>query len=367
MYMKTEREFIFGEQSFLLDRYPPTTQKSLQAWSSADELLIEFAKSRIGNVAIYGDVFGALAVSINTADPVLIINAQSQKKSIDANLRRNFGEDISDRTAFPMGKLPCFFHSILIRVPKSLGMFELYLQQASVHLGCGGQIACGFMTKYFTPRLLTIASKYFNVVEQSRAEKKARLLFLSAPKELVSHEPLIKTISTDWGLQLRQYYGVFSADHIDNASLFLIDHLHVSPSEHAVLDMASGNGVLSCAVLHSNPSAQMYLVDDLWLAVESSKFNVPGAVFVWDDTLDQFETSMFDLIVSNPPFHFGYETNIEVSLRLFTQAARCLKRSGRFLMVANKHLNYEIHLSKIFMEVKVIAENDKYIIYESSH
>ncbi|WP_417238930.1 methyltransferase, partial [Bizionia sp.] len=72
----------------------------------------------------------------------------------------------------------------------------------------------------------------------------------------------------------------------------------------------------------------------------------------------------FDLVVSNPPFHFEHENNIEVALKLFTGVENCLKNGERFLLVANSHLNYSTHLTKLFTSVSVLKQNKKFQIIE---
>ena len=116
-----------------------------------------------------------------------------------------------------------------------------------------------------------------------------------------------------------------------------------------------------------NPDAEIYYVDDSFLAIESSKFNVntEKSQFQWNDGLEDFEDSFFDLAISNPPFHFEFETNIEVSINLFKQVHRCLKTGGRFRSVASKHLNFKTHLDPLFTSTKIIAETTKFVVYES--
>ncbi len=352
--------------SYQLDRYPHTDQKSLQAWCSADELLLQWADEHHGKTAIYGDAFGALAVCLSGREPVSVLVAQSQHKALRMNALTNGCEQKLSNIAFPLGPLPAQYQSVLMRIPKSLDLFELYLQQASAHLAPGGGIACGFMIKYFTSGLVEIAEKYFEQVQQSQAQRKARLLILSSPR-VRDNEPLVHAVQAPWGQMLRQHYGVFSSGHVDYASQFLIENLTVAPHELQVLDLASGNGVLAAAVLQSNPDARLTLIDDSWLAIQSSMLNIPdsAAQFVWDDTLGQLRRQAFDLIITNPPFHFGHETNIEVSLNLFVQASQCLRPGGRLVIVANRHLNYATHLQRMFRSVSVLNENEKFVIYES--
>ncbi len=105
-----------------------------------------------------------------------------------------------------------------------------------MHLAEGGTVACGFMTKYFTPNLAAIAQKYFDRSEQSPASRKARTLILSSPKAS-EYKPLTNTVEAPWGQALKQYFGVFSSGHVDYASQFLIDNLTVAPNEQDVLDL----------------------------------------------------------------------------------------------------------------------------------
>jgi len=162
----------------------------------------------------------------------------------------------------------------------------------------------------------------------------------------------------------KQYAGVFSSDHIDYATQFLLEHLKLNETDSKILDLASGNGVIAHQIKAQKPDAEVHLLDDSFLAVESSKLNVEDVSFHWNESLEDFNAKSFDLIVSNPPFHFEYENNIEVSLNLFIQAQRCLKENGRFLLVANQHLNYKTHLDKIFGSCSITAENDKFVVYD---
>jgi 16S rRNA G1207 methylase RsmC len=175
---------------------------------------------------------------------------------------------------------------------------------------------------------------------------------------------VINTI--DWkGNTLQQFYGVFSSGKIDIGTQYFLEDLAIREDEVQILDLASGNGVIADEALQLNPKAQLTLLDDAVLAVESSKLNVSEtAQFVCDDDLLQLPKNHYDLVLSNPPFHFEYENNIEVSLHLFEQVHSCLKTNGRFLLVANKHLNYRTHLEKYFAQVLQVKSNEKFEVLE---
>lgn len=358
-------KYTYNERDFDIKRYPSTTNKSLQPWNAADELTLEFIKNLKEvpeSPVLINDRFGFLATTLFKLQPLSVVNHKSHQKAIERNYIAN-SLVLKSRTIYtPLESLPDIDLGV-IKIPKSLEAFDLYLQILHSSLKENGVIVCGFMTKYFTPQLLQISSKYFEDIQQTKAKKKARLLILKNKKE-VKHQTLTLKIKFD-NKEYIQYPGVFSSDHIDYATQFLLEHLTVKESEHIILDLASGNGVIADHILNQQPSSEVHLMDDSYLAVESSKLNVnEGAYFHWNDTLENFEDRYLDLVVSNPPFHFEYETNIEVTLGLFRQVYRCLKESGRFVLVSNKHLNYKTHLDKLFETCSIISENDKFIIYE---
>jgi len=222
-------------------------------------------------------------------------------------------------------------------------------------------VVCCFMTKYFSKSSLKIAEYYFEDVEQSMAWKKSRLLILRKPKKDILYKELINTISYQ-NTKLFQFYGVFSSGGIDIGTQFLLEHLSVKEDEKNILDLASGNGIIAHSILESYPDKSLTLVDDFNLAIASSELNItkPDTSFYCSNTLEDFSDQTFDLVVSNPPFHFEFENNIEVSISLFESVKRVLKKEGRFLLVANKHLNYKTHLDLFFVDVSIVASNDRF-------
>ncbi len=167
----------------------------------------------------------------------------------------------------------------------------------------------------------------------------------------------------------KQYYGVFSANNIDQATQFLIENIKVDPKATCALDLASGNGVIAHTIRKHNSSAEIHLVDDAYLAVESSKLNLSdeNSHHHFSDSLENFPPAFFDLVISNPPYHFDYETNIEIALGLFKQVKKHLKPDGHFQMVSAKSLNFKTHLTKLFSSVYVLQENDKFVIYDCTN
>ena len=355
-----ENSIVFSSNTYQLKRYPKTTDQSLRAYSSAELLILDYVKNKkVKTYHFFNDRFGVFNVVLGAENNKTIWTYASQKKAILQNLTlNNLSVSIDFKT--PLDDL----HEVdvaLLKVPKSLELFELFLHQIYLASNSETEVICGFMTKYFSTSMLKIASKYFDELEQTKAWKKARLLVLKKPKPKVEQKQLINTISFNQ-IQLKQYYGVFSSGGIDIGTRFFLENLKVPVGELNVLDLASGNGVIATEVIKQNSKAKLTLIDDFNLAIESSKLNISNknTRFVCDDVLNNLQESSFDLVVSNPPFHFEHENNIEVALNLFRGVGKILVPKGEFWLVANKHLNYKTHLLKVFVNVQLIESNSKF-------
>ncbi len=361
--MGNKVEVSFKE--YCLERYPETSDKSLRAWSNAELLVLDYiSKKKVNRVHLFNDRFGVWNCTLNTKEVTTVWTYASQQKAISKNLQlNNLPVKVNYKTPLDVLK---DVELALIKIPKSLELFELFLQQIHKSSNNEIEVVCGFMTKYFSPSFLKIAENYFGEVEQSKAWKKARLLILKQPKPIIKYEELLNSFIWKEN-EYKQYYGVFSSGSIDIGTQFFLEHLKIKEEERKVLDLASGNGVIARWITEQHSKVEVTLVDDFNLAIASSRLNVKNqnASFVCNDSLMNFEDNSFDLVVSNPPFHFEYENNIEVTLSLFKDVYRILKPEGRLVLVANSHLNYSTHLLKLFKVVNIVQQNKKFQIIES--
>lgn len=365
-------KYRFLEKDYKLERYPTTSNRSLRPVSAADELLIGYVEKCGGGVQsplIQHDRFGVLATVLDDLNPQFVATFSSQQKAFLQQVERN--GLVGERSVLSPLEMPEETGLGLMRIPKSLQLFELYLAQfaqAVNHYKRNGEavLVAGFMTRHFTPALLKVASRYAEEVNQSRAEKKARYLELKGFRKDVATPDELLTEITFKDQVLRQYYGVFSAGKIDYATQFLLDYLESNPldltADFYFLDLACGNGIIARELLRMYPLAKGLALDDFSLATSSAKMNLPEdrASVLLNDKLEDIEANSLDLVVTNPPFHFGYETNIEVSLGLFRQAKKVLKADGKLLIVANRHLNYSTHLRQLYTSVTLLERSDKF-------
>ncbi|MEC9163297.1 MAG: 23S rRNA (guanine(1835)-N(2))-methyltransferase, partial [Pseudomonadota bacterium] len=96
-------EFIFADRQFSLIRYPEKHQHiSLQAWDSADELVIEHIESLLseaslsigsgdndGSMMIFNDDFGALGCWFSHLAPYWVSDSYISLRSLSENLKAN--------------------------------------------------------------------------------------------------------------------------------------------------------------------------------------------------------------------------------------------------------------------------------------
>ncbi len=350
---------------FPLKRYDLSEDKSLRAWSTADEYLLKAyseLKEKPENLALYNDRFGYLSCHLNTQQPIVVVHQKSQELAIEKNLASN--KIAAIKFHYPLDSLKNKIDFALIKVPKSLALFYLFLHHIAENSSKELELTCAFMTRHFSPKMLEVAGTFFEVVEQSRAVKKSRLLLLKNKKENPPKEILQQLTYREEKYQ--QYRGVFSSKHIDYATQYLIENIEINKSAESILDLGSGNGVIAHQIRKENKAAELHLLDDSFLAIASGKLNLNSEkVFHhYGNDLAKFEDGQFDVIVTNPPFHFEYEINIQVPLELFRQCFRCLQKGGTLQLVANQHLNYKVHLLPIFESVEILAENKKFVIYK---
>ncbi|MCK5856055.1 MAG: methyltransferase [Bacteroidales bacterium] len=356
-----------------ITRYPETKNKSLQVSSTADDYLLNYLKESDipkGNLALVNDRFGYLACHLSDWKPYSVIAFKSQEKALRMNFENNTIQVDETHLLSPLDSFPTKLDLALVKVPKSVDLFRLYLNQINEASHNDTVVVCTFMTKYFSKQLLKIAEEFFEVVEQSLAWKKSRLLILKKPKK-VADISFLSSLKLNTNIDIQQYPGVFSANNVDYATQFLLDNIKLKESEQSILDLGSGNGVIAVAIQdkykqNNWQEPKLHLMDDSFLAVESSKLNLPSkeAHFHYTDDLEDFEDKTFDLVVSNPPFHFDYEINTEITMDFFEQAYTVLKPNGRFILVFNRHLRYNSLLKRIFSQVNVMVDSPKFMVME---
>lgn len=160
--------------------------------------------------------------------------------------------------------------------------------------------------------------------------------------------------------------GMFSPDGADQGSEVLVALL--PQLKGRVADLGAGWGYMSAVLLDEQESiAAMDLIEAEYAALQAARANVddPRARFFWADATAFEPEERYDAIISNPPFHTGRAADPALGQAFIAAAARMLKPSGQFFMVANQHLPYEATLKAHFGTGKLLAEIAGYKLYQA--
>ncbi|MCO4098821.1 MAG: class I SAM-dependent methyltransferase [Gemmatimonas sp.] len=158
--------------------------------------------------------------------------------------------------------------------------------------------------------------------------------------------------------------GVFSWEHLDEASGILGDIMRIAPGE-SVLDLGCGSGVLGVLAARQSRTGRVVLLDADADAVRCARRTATAAgcrnVEVRaSDVTDAVADEAFDVVVSNPPFHLGKGTDLAIPRAFIEQAYARLLPGGRLYLVANRTLPYESLIDECFGEVRTAHDGRRF-------
>ncbi len=357
-----------------LVRQPEQPNYPLQAFDAADEYLLaqlhEQGLAATTRVLILNDSFGALACSL--AQHVQVTSSGDSHLAhlaLEKNLQRNALADAavafvpaSDVTQGP-------FDRVLIRAPKTLALLEEQLIRLHGQLAPGAQVIAAAMIKHLPRAAGDLLEKYIGPVQASLAVKKARLLIATPVDKPVPHSPYPTRYRLDQpAIELLNHANLFCREDLDIGTRAFLPHLPKALGNLRVADLGCGNGVLGIVYAQGNPQAQMTLVDESYMAVQSARENWqaihgdrPADIRAGDGLAEQPMDSL-DLVLCNPPFHQQQVVGDFLAWRMFTQAKTALCKGGELWIVGNRHLGYHLKLKRLFGKVEQVAATPKFVI-----
>ena len=347
----------------------------LQAWSAADELLLKALADlhkQPTRLLVVNDPHGALATCLHAWQPISWNDSYCSKLAWQQNLYRNGltapAEHWLNADETPEGP----WDVVLIKIPKSLALLEYQLATLRPHLTPNTRILGAGMVKHLSKSMIQCFERCLGPSQTSLAERKARLVHTELDPSLTVAAPSPTQYPVPGSeLTLVNQPGVFSQQKLDIGTRFLLEHFPAVTGVEHILDLGCGNGVLACYAAQRNTTAQLTLLDDSWLALQSAKESITlngitnPAHYLIGDGLDGFEEQV-DLILCNPPFHEGSRLDSNIAQRRFKGAKRCLTPEGRLVIVGNRHLGYHKTLQAHFKEVTLTASSPKFVVLTAS-
>jgi 16S rRNA (guanine1207-N2)-methyltransferase len=268
----------------------------------------------------------------------------------------------------------------LLLVPRERDLARRYLVQAQQALRPGGKLYLAGPNDGGIQPVLADASALFGLGMQLAVKQRWRVGMVVrqhdpatvpvwalapgiAPYTWIEHEVTIDGAP----LRLRSLPGVFAAGRLDAGSALLLENLRPTPGAR-VLDIGCGCGVLGLAARRRG-AAQVDMLDVSLAALASARASVAltdttGVRVFAGDRVTAIGGARYDLIVTNPPFHQGKQTDYETTPRLLREALPLLAPNGRLLLVANGFLPYQRLLDSAGIVVTTLASNRSYTVLE---
>lgn len=201
-------------------------------------------------------------------------------------------------------------------------------------------------------------------VESGRHCKLVRAASLDAP-------PIyLDDFAEEWAFEINDtqvrvvsFPGVFGHGRLDEGTSLLLGA--VRDLKSPFVDVGSGCGAIGS--YYGRRGGEGLLLETNALALEASRRTVRANRLANvsvrpSDVLSGLEGSAKE-VVSNPPFHKGFETDHTITSSLIRQARHRLRRNGGLTLVCNAHLKISEQLDAEFGGHRVLAETSRYRVY----
>jgi len=174
-------------------------------------------------------------------------------------------------------------------------------------------------------------------------------------------------------IRLQSLPGAFAHGRLDNGTALLLEYLQNAESRQLkikgkILDFGCGVGVIGIYLKRQYPDIELEMLDTSATALESARLslllNGNEAKLTASDGLDKAH-DRYDWIISNPPFHKGVATDLDITRRFIASAPAKLGNRGRMLLVCNRHLPYESWLAEAFAGFEKVAENREFKVLQA--
>ncbi len=167
------------------------------------------------------------------------------------------------------------------------------------------------------------------------------------------------------GLTIKTLPGIFSRDGLDTGSQLLLEQLPALQGR--VLDLGCGAGVLGVVAKQRYPAIQLTLSDVQAPALAATQATLAenqlsGSVVASEGFSDL--QGLFDVIITNPPFHEGRQLSTQATAAWIRDARDYLAPAGRLLLVANAFLPYATLLDQTFGSHQLLANQSRFKLYQ---
>ncbi len=253
------------------------------------------------------------------------------------------------------------YHGALILLSRHRGQNRAFLNQALGSVRTGGSI---LVSGAKTDGILSTAKEVSTLFEikGSLSKNHAKVFWFQAQGSARFEQANDELIDGRY----QAGAGMFSPDHIDPGSAFLIGHLP-EDLKGKIADFCAGWGYLSAeAAVKCTNIKSIALFEADYASLEAAKINIQSiapdmpATFFWHDLAGEKQAQTFDTVIMNPPFHQGRAAEPSLGNAIIKAASNALHRTGKLYLVANRSLMYEPVLKAHFFKSGELARNASY-------
>jgi 16S rRNA (guanine1207-N2)-methyltransferase len=350
----------------------------------AAKLLAERVTVNTGELVVHmqcgSGLFGAVASLAHGASRVLftdrsIVSVTAARRTVADNGIENAEIFLGQGSAaLPDGIAA---DVVAIRIPtEKLAMLQLLVDAFAI-LRVGGRCSIAGATNEGVKSAARVLQELFGnatvvghdsghrvVMAVKRADAFANGESVQSP--YLRHDAFLEIDATLRGqsLQLFSRPGVFSWEHIDEATAILAETMDVRAGE-SVLDLGCGIGALGLVAAGLSGTGAIHCADVDSEAIRCTQraIDVAGLTNCTASPSDVGAAVLdrrFDVVICNPPFHVGKTTDLEVPAQFILDAWQVLKPGGRMYLVANRTLPYEKIVHQRFGNVTAAHDGPRF-------
>ncbi|HEY4218624.1 MAG TPA: class I SAM-dependent methyltransferase [Gemmatimonadaceae bacterium] len=372
--------------------YSVATKPGVFAYGHVDtstSMLASEAVVEPGGVVVHlncgGGLAGVAAASGNAQRVYLtdrnVVNAEAARRTIEANGIAN-AEVLLGHGTIPLPP-DLRADTVTIRIPKEKVALRQLLRDAFDVLRVDGRCYVAGPTNEGIKSAARLVAELFGDANAVAHESGHRVLFArkrsevalvddTAGAEFLGHDDFNRIEATLRGepTVLFTRPSVFSWDHVDEATSILADAIDVRPGE-SVLDLGCGAGPLGIVAARLSGTGKITLVDADMEAVRSTKKSAAAAGIhncrvLPSDVAGAVLGEQFDVVVTNPPFHVGKATDLDVPLQFIRDAFDVLSPGGRLFLVANRTLPYERPIYQRFGNIVTVVDGRRFKVLSAT-
>ncbi|ADT67789.1 MAG: 23S rRNA (guanine1835-N2)-methyltransferase [Pseudoalteromonas tetraodonis] len=369
-----------GDNTFTLERFPlDQKNRSLQAWDSADEYLIDYVNEHYPDcrsLLILNDSFGALSCYFSKQQLTVcsVNDSYISHQAAAYNLAQNKIATTAFSQLDSLSALPEQVDLVLVKVPRTLAFLQYQLSELSEVLAPGTPVIGAAKTKDVHNSTIKAFEDFIGETKTSLAVKKSRLIISQAAGGYKGADFPVSWPLEGTDFTISNHANVFSRDSLDIGARFFFNYLPQTNKAKNIIDLGCGNGVVGLMTLARCPNAHISFVDESYMAVESARLNIElnmedkfeQCTFIENDCLTDFERESADIVLCNPPFHQAQAVTDHIAWQMFKQAKDTLKEGGELRIIGNRHLDYHDKLNRMFGNCTLLGSNKKFVVLSAT-